>query len=79
MDRTPLSDGFLPGQYEAAGAGTCEPRQARCNVLPTASLRIEQGPDRLGEIGRRGRLFAVMRMPRFEQLDDLDRDVDRRL
>jgi hypothetical protein len=34
-------------------------------------VRIDQGSDRLGEVGCRGRLFAVMRLPRFEQLDDL--------
>jgi hypothetical protein len=40
-------------------------------VLPTASVRIQQSPDRLGQVGHRGRLFAVVRIPLLEQFDDL--------
>jgi hypothetical protein len=39
-------------------------------VLPAASLRIDQGPHRLGEVGRLDRPLAMVRIPRFKQLHD---------
>jgi hypothetical protein len=70
VGRPPFPGRLLLGQHEAAGARAAKLREARRGELATTPLRIDEVLDRPRQVGRLDRPLAMVRMPRFEKLDD---------